>query len=344
VGIRALRLREISSEEYRGWFEQEAPGLADRSPFHHPGWLEAATVGIGFGLRFIGIVNGQDLVAAVPGFLTRRGPFKLFGSPLRGTMTAYLGPVGAVRDVDRRQLVIRCSRFARDRWGVTYTRFAFRDAPAEGRSGLGRGWRESTPRSYRLDLTAGSDALWSRLQSDCRRNIRKAERLGITTVAMTDAQAFYEMLEETLRRHGSVSWQPAGFFRRLMEALPSQELLWTWGALYEDKIIAAGLFLHDDNEVHYLSGASRPEYGSLPTSYLLHWHAIQAGAQAGLNTFHSEASKVRSIDQFKESFRPEPQRRHSLTWTPRLVSRAEKVYKQASRRLRRWKTLRNEPS
>jgi hypothetical protein len=334
----------MSSGEYRRWFEDEARGLADRSPFHHPEWLEAATGGIGFGLRFIGIVQGQDLVAAVPGFLTRRGPFKLFGSPLRGTMTAYLGPVGALEEIGRRELVIRCNRFARDVWGVTYTRFAFRDAPAERPSGLGRGWRESTPRSYRLDLTAGADALWGRLQSDCRRNIRKAERLGITTVPMTDARVFYDMLEETLRRHGSMSWQPAGFFRRIMEALPSQELLWTWGALYEGKIIAAGLFLHDDNEVHYLSGASRPEYGSLPTSYMLHWHAIQTGADAGLSTFHSEASKVRSIDQFKESFRPTPQRRHTLTWTPRLVSRAEKVYMGASRRLRRWKTLRSQAS
>ena len=337
-----LNQREVSSEEYRRWFEAATP--EHRSPFHHPGWLEAATDGVGFGLRFIGIVRGRDLVAVVPGFLTRRGPFKLFGSPLRGTMTAYLGPVGAVGDIDREELVSRCSQFARTRWGVAYTRFAFRDAPAERPSGLGRDWRQSTPRSYRLDLKAGADALWSRLESDCRRNIRKARGLGITTVDMADAQVFYGMLEETLRRHGSLSWQPERFFRRIMESLPRQGLLWSWGAHYEDKIIAAALFLHDENEVHYLSGASRPEYGSLPTSYLLHWHAVETGAHGGLSSFHSEASKIRSIDQFKESFRPSAERRHTLTWSPRIVSKAEKVYMDVSRRLRRWKTLRRQAS
>jgi hypothetical protein len=334
----AQALREISGDEYRRWFESDEPALDHRSPFHHPAWLEAASVGVDFQLRFIGIVRDGELVAAVPGFLTRRGPFRLFGSPLRGTMTSYLGPVGAPGDVDRMELVVQCSRFARVHWGVAYTRFTFRDAPAEGRVNLGPGWRQETPRSYRLDLTAGSDALWARLESDCRRNVRKAGRLGITTVDMNDARLFYDMLEETLRRHGSTSWQPEAFFRLIMEGLPRRDLLWSWGAHYDGKVVAAGLFLHDENEVHYLSGASRHEYGSLPTSYLLHWHAIQTGVSAGLHTFHSEASKVRTIDQFKESFRPRAEQRHTLIWAPRLVRRAEKAYKDASHGVRRWKT------
>ena len=334
----AQTLREISGAEYRRWFDSDGPAPDHRSPFHHPAWLEAASVGIDFQLRFIGIVQSGELVAAVPGFLTRRGPFRLFGSPLRGTMTSYLGPVGALGDVDRTELALQCSRFARARWRVAYTRFSFRDVPAKGRVSLGAGWRQSTPRSYRLDLTKGSDALWARLESDCRRNIRKAGRLGITTVNMNDARLFYGMLEETLQRHGSTSWQPEAFFRMIMEGLLPRDLLWSWGAHYDGKIIAAGLFLHDENEVHYLSGASRPEYGSLPTSYLLHWRAIETGANAGLKTFHSEASQVRSIDQFKESFRPMAERRHTLIWTPRIVRRAEKAYMEASRRMRRWKT------
>jgi hypothetical protein len=257
-------------------------------------------------------------------------------------MTSYLGPVGALGGGDRTELAVQCSRFARTRWRAAYTRFSFRDVPAEGRVSLGSGWRVSTPRSYRLDLTRGSDALWARLESDCRRNIRKAGRLGITTVDMNDAHLFYGMLEETLRRHGSTSWQSDSFFRSVMEALLPRGLLWSWGAHYDGKIIAAGLFLHDENEVHYLSGASRPEYGSLPTSYLLHWQAIETGANAGLKTFHSEASRVRSIDQFKESFRPTAERRHTLIWTPRIVRRAEKAYMDASQRMRRWKTTRRQ--
>jgi hypothetical protein len=88
-----LALREISSEMYGEWFDRHTVELKYRSPFHHPAWLSAASTGIGFALRFIGVFEAGDLVAAMPGFLTRRGPFRLFGSPLRGLMTSYLGPV-----------------------------------------------------------------------------------------------------------------------------------------------------------------------------------------------------------------------------------------------------------
>jgi hypothetical protein len=343
MAVRACR--EISGEMYREWFDRHVFELDYRSPFHNPAWLETASRGIDFQLRFIGVFEGRDLVAAVPGFLTRRGPFRLFGSPLRGLMTSYLGPVvlqGA--EAEAMALVEGCSQFARKRWRVSYTRFSLRDAPVDERPDLGPGWRQETPRSYRLDLTKGVAALWEGLESDCRRNVRKAERLGIATDEMKDAHRFYEMLDGTMRRHGTVSWHPERFFHQLMEGLVPRDLLWSWGACYEGKIVAAGLFLHDDNEAHFLSGASEPEYGSLPTSYLLHWHAIEKAAGTGLKTFHSEASKVRSIDQFKESFRPAQERRHTLIWSPRFVRRAESAFISASGRLRQLRKHLDGPS
>jgi hypothetical protein len=330
-----LALREISSEMYGEWFDRHTVELKYRSPFHHPAWLSAASTGIGFALRFIGVFEAGDLVAAMPGFLTRRGPFRLFGSPLRGLMTSYLGPVILPgTEIDVIALIEACSEFARKRWRVAYTRFSLRDAPAGETPDLGPGWRQEMPRSYRLDLTRGVEPLWAGLESDCRRNVRKAERLGIGTSEMNDPHVFYTMLDRTMRRHGTVSWHPEPFFRQLVDGLTPRDLLWSWSADYDGKIVAAGLFLHDTDEMHFLSGASDPEYGSLPTSYLLHWHAITTAACAGLGSFHSEASKVRSIDQFKESFRPTAERRHTLIWSPSLVRRAESAFISASARFR----------
>ena len=332
-------LKEISGEIYREWFERNVLELKYRSPFHNPAWLDTASRGIGFPLRFIGVFEEADLVAVVPGFLTRRGPFRLFGSPLRGLMTSYLGPVVLPgTDADVIDLIERCSRFARKRWRVAYTRFCLRDAPVEEPPDLGPDWRQETPRSYRLDLTGGVASLWAGLESDCRRNVRKAERLGIATADIKDPHAFYKMLDQTMRRHGTVSWHPEAFFHQLMDGLVPRDLLWSWSANYQGKVVAAGLFLHDDNETHFLSGASDPEYGSLPTSYLLHWHAIEKASCAGLGSFHSEASRVRSIDQFKESFRPTSERRHTLIWSPRFVRRAESGFMSASGLVRRLRT------
>jgi hypothetical protein len=84
-----------------------------------------------------------------------------------------------------------------------------------------------------------------------------------------------------------------------------------------------------------------PEYGNLPTSYLLHWHTIVAGIRAGLKVFNSDASRVRSIDRFKESFRPTLEKRYTLIWAPSYVYRAQKKLIAGYRHLRRFRAWLN---
>lgn len=325
-------LRAISREEYRIWFERHNTALRCRSPFHHPAWLEAVGAGVRFEVVFVGVYQGRELVAVIPGFLTRRGPLALFGSPLRGTMTSYLGPIGlelGERAEELVDLISACSHFARKEWGAVYTRFTLRNAPnapKEHELELGPDWEQQRPGSYRLDLARGEAALWAGLESDCRRNIRKAQRVGIETVPLDDARLFYEILDETLRRHGSASWHSERFFKLILAALIPRDLLWAWGARYEGSIIGAGLFFHDDQEMHFISGASRPEWGSLPTSYSIHWHAIETAARAGIRVFNSDASRISSIDQFKETFRPTLDERYTLIWAPNHVRYAQRVF------------------
>jgi hypothetical protein len=154
---------------------------------------------------------------------------------------------------------------------------------------------------------------------------------------LEDAHLFYQMLDETFRRHGTTSWHPERFFQLLIAGLVPRDLLWARGARYEGHIVAAGLFLHDDQEVHYVSGASFPQFGSMPTSYLLHWSAIETAARNGLRVFNSDASRVRSIDQFKESFRPTLDKRYTLIWSPETVYRAQKIFISAYRNLRQFR-------
>jgi len=337
--MESLKLAVLTKDQYGRWFEGCFKRLRRRSPFHQPAWLDAAGSGVNFDLRFIGIYDGKDLVGALPGFLTRRGPFRLFGSPLRGAMTSYLGPVGSVLDAetDLVDLIKSCCDFACRQWGASYARFTLRDATAGVCSEVGANWEQQRPRSYRLDLSPGASGLWDRLKSDCRRNIRRAQQQGIEIAPLADAHLFFEILQETFRRHGTTSFQSERFFELVLAGLVSRDLLWAWGARYEGKTVAVGLFVHDDQEMHFISGASLPEYGSLPTSYLLHWHAIETAVNAGLRIYNSDASQVRSIDQFKESFRPALDDRYSLIWAPSHVRYALQFFMAAYPRLQRMK-------
>ena len=324
-----LSLEEISFDTYQAWFDENYSSLNNRSPFHHPSWFKCVSKGINFGIYVIGVFSGSDLVATLPGFLTRRGPLKLFGSPLPGAMTSYLGPVGMLDFQNKEylgKLVSEFDLFVRKEINASFFRITMRDASQHYPMDLNSNWEQERPGSYRLDLTPGEEALWKGVKSDCRRNIKRARREQIEIHPMQDAGKFFYILEETLKRHGTTSWHKEPFFEQLISELIPRDLLWAWGASYEGETIAAGLFFHDEREMHFLSGASLPKYGNLPTSYLLHWHAIVTAAEAGLEIYNSEASKVPSIDRFKESFKPNFERRHTLIWSPGYARLAKKVY------------------
>jgi hypothetical protein len=334
-------LREIRAGDYTAWFEGNRASLAGRSPFHEPAWLEAASRGVGFRLGFIGAYEGRELTAVVPGFLARRGPFRLFGSPLRGTMTSYLGPIalgqGLGGDAER-ELIVRSADFARRRWSARYARFTVRNAPAAAASPPGPRWHQQRPPSYRLELGPGEDAVFAACKSSCRRNVRKAARAGVEIVPFADPGGFHRLLQDTFRRHASSSWHTPRFFESIVGELAPRDLLWCWGARYQDAIIAAGLFLHDDHEVHFLSGASAAAHGNLPTSYLLHWHAISHAIRDGIGVFNTEASGIRSIDEFKETFNPELERRGTLMRAPKPLWTAQKAFLRWNKGVRRLRS------
>lgn len=330
-------VRTIDAVTYRSWYESNRDQLLDRGPFHEPSWLDAAARGTGFRLRFAGVYEGPELTAVVPGFIAPRGPVRMFGSPLRGTMTSYLGATSLDArwtGVGHRELTERVADHARRRWHVVLARTTVRNAPDARVPMPGPRWHEQRPGSYRLDLTIGEDALFANLKSSCRRNVRKAGREGVEMVPLDDHRVFFHVLEDTFRRHGSKSWQRERYFASLMEELGPLGMAEMWGARYEDEIIAAGLFFHDERELHFIAGGSLAEHGSLPTSYLMHWHAIERAARAGLQVFNSEASKIASIDQFKETFNPVLERRNTLIWARQPIRLAESSLRRWNRRAR----------
>jgi len=339
--VKNLRLEEISFDNYQAWFEHNYQSLNNRSPFHHPAWFDCVSRGINFNIFIIGIFEGQELIAALPGFQTNRGPMKLFGSPLPGAMTSYLGPVGLLdfQEKDKlSELISELNQFVRIQLNVSFLRITMRDASQHYPMDMTSNWEQERPRSYRLNLTPGEEALWKGVKSDCRRNIKRARREQIEIRPLQDAGMFFYILEETLKRHGTTSWHKERFFQLLISELIPRDLLWAWGAHYQGETIAAGLFFHDEHEMHFLSGASLPNYGNLPTSYLLHWHAIMTATEAGLKIYNSEASRIPSIDRFKESFRPNLERRHTLIWSPNYARIAKKVYVYSSST---WRSLRS---
>lgn len=347
-GVRArLGLEVLPLASYAAWYHQRAGRWPGQSPYHHPSWLEAVAAGSSHQIAIIGFRDGPHLVGAMPGFLTHRGPLRLYGSPLRGTMTAYLGPIGDL-PMDQpnaaADLIEATGHFIRRTWLVQYAEITLPTAPVDYMT-LGAGWRSDSTGSYVVDLRPGREAVWANLKARCRRNIRKAERLGLRIVPLTDTALYYRMLVDTYRRRETVPTFSERFYQSILERLVPLDLLWAWGVEYQGTIIAAGLFLHDEDQIHYLSGASLSEYRTIPASYLLHWQAMTSAMAAGLSAYDFVGRGIPSIDQFKEAFNPAPTDYWSVNWASRPAHLAKQAFLKALPHLRRIQLrLRNGPS
>ena len=320
-----LCLRVAQPDEYRAWFVAERAALQRRSPFHEPEWLETMDRASRGRLAIIGVYRAGRLVGAVPGYLARRGPFRLFGSPLRKTLTTYLGPV-VLPGVDVRQVLDSGEEFARREWGVDYTEVTLRDPPA---AALDPGWRPIFRGTYCLDLTQGEARLWAGLKSRCRGAIRKSEKLGLQVVPLLDAALHAEILRQTFARRGMRAPYSERFLASVLH-LAAAGLVSGWGAKYEDRIIANGLVLHDDREAHFLSGGTLSQYQGISGQTPLLWHAITSGAKSGRQVFDFAGRGVQGIDEFKEAFGPLAVDYWSASRAPRHIRLAERLAARSS--------------
>jgi Acetyltransferase (GNAT) domain len=333
--VTACRVAAIPTEQYETWFAQHRGTLLGRGPFHDPAWLRAVAHGARYRLACVGCFADGELVAAVPGFLGRRGPFRLFGSPLGGTLTSILGPV-AVGDRSCKILaeaILACSDFAHKVWGVSYSEFRTRHRLVEPPMIDLSEWTERPRASCAIDLTRGEAGLWAAIRSDCRRMLRKSERCGIEIVPYQGtAEEYRRMLAETLGRSGpeataSATFYGVSFFQALFEQLGPSGPLWAFVARYQGRTISIVLLVHDDQEAHYISGASLSSYRHLPTSYLLHWQAMLTAMRAGLRVYDfGSAPGPPGSAAFKESFAPEAIEYTRLSRASRLVRGAKAAY------------------
>jgi lipid II:glycine glycyltransferase (peptidoglycan interpeptide bridge formation enzyme) len=156
-----------------------------------------------------------------------------------------------------------------------------------------------------------------------RRSIRQAQRAGVTVVPFDNPAAYCRMHEETFARHGRAAPHPRRFFQAIFDRLTAHDIAWMAAARYEDVVVSAGIFLHDDQETLYVSGASSSDRRPLSAGHLLHWHIIQQAASQGHAWYDLVGRGVPSIDHFKESFNPDIVAYCSVSWATRPLRLAE---------------------
>jgi hypothetical protein len=137
-----------------------------------------------------------------------------------------------------------------------------------------------------LDLSQGDTKLFKNLRDSTRRNIKKAEKEGVTVQFETTLEAlrdFYRLNCLTRREHG-LPPQPWQFFAHLHEEILSKGIGTVALARFGGNAVAANVYLHANGEAIYKYGASDKAWQNLRAANLVMWEAIKRYAGQGVRS------------------------------------------------------------
>ncbi|MBW2661165.1 MAG: peptidoglycan bridge formation glycyltransferase FemA/FemB family protein [Deltaproteobacteria bacterium] len=159
---------------------------------------------------------------------------------------------------------------------------------------------------HTLDLTQGSDKVFSKFRCSTRRNIKKAIKEGVEAEIFNSIEAlreFYRLNCMTRKRHG-LPPQPFYFFKKLFEHMISKNQGFIVLCSHGGENIAGAVFLHFCKKAVYKYGASDVAHQNLRANNLVMWKAIEWYSQNNFETFCFGRTEIdnKGLLQFKSGW------------------------------------------
>ena len=288
AGESAVRVREAAGAELEAW-DRLVAAFPGHRVVHTRAWI-ASLEDAGFG-RPLYLVCERDerVVACFPGLLSSVGPLRLFGSPMPGWQSSSMGPAFDPDRVSTEAIFSAVMPYLRERWGVHHVEVLHDRLDGAAMTALG--FRGEPVATYRGPLVPGDpDATFKRMGSNARRNVRRAERLGLTARFETDdafADEHFAQLREVYAHGGYVI--PFGpervraCFRRLRDA---GRLVAIAMYLPDGRTnIASGMFTVEGGELLLWTWAHRVAYRWYRATELMTWTVMREAVARGCRTF-----------------------------------------------------------
>ena len=140
--------------------------------------------------------------------------------------------------------------------------------------------------THELDLMPGEGIVFSRFRPNVQRNIRKAEREGISVApdsTPAGVREFYRLNCMTRREHG-LPPQPVRFFENLRSDVMEKGFGTLFLARHKGNAVAGAVFLHFAGKAIYKYGASDRRYQELRPNNLVFREGIRDLCGKGVRT------------------------------------------------------------
>jgi hypothetical protein len=278
-------LEPLTEEQCTRWDEVVAPYDGTRV-FHRTPWLDYLAASRGIDVRRWAIKSRDTLVGYFCAGLVRKGPFLILGSPLKGWGTNCMGPIVG-RDFDQADFLRALDELAR-RQGIAMTELEGPALAADELQASGyepvRGW------TYLVQLTPDNpDLMWRAMDSTARNRVRKAIKAGLTVEDTDDssvADEFYDQYAALGKQKGFAPPYPLDYPRLLVRHLKKADLLFALRVRdVTGRVLATGLFPHDEHAAYFWGGASWHDGRDLCPNEFLHWSLMRLAAARGLQRY-----------------------------------------------------------
>lgn len=260
----------LDPTNYTGWDDLLLTSK-DYSFFHCSSWAKVLSESYGYTPFYFTLIEGGKLKVLVPvmevnSFISGKRAISL-------PFSDYCEPIinGDISPVD---LFFEIIKFAKRR---KWRYIEFRG----GRSFFNH-FNLSNTSSYnylthKIDLKIGLDSLFKNFKASNRRNIKKAENLGLRVHFSTSWESmedFCYLNSITRKRHGLPS-QPKIFFKNFYEKIIIKNKGIISLAFYNGNPLASYIFCLFGKKAIYKYGASDLRYQSLRANNLLMWESIK---------------------------------------------------------------------
>jgi len=282
-----VSIREASADERDEW-DRLVTRFDGYRLFHKRAWLESLEACFRGKALYLVCEKEGKVVGCWPGLLVDFFCFRLFASPMAGWQTLSMGPLFD-ESISGSELVAAAIPVLERRYRVQYIELISSLLDDQGMRDLGF---EGVPiPRYVAELMPGQeDEVFKRLKSNARRNIRRANRLGLE-VRFEEDESFvaetYDQIRETFLRGGHTV--PFGiervraYFRHLKA---SQNLLAVSVYLPQGgENIATGLFAMEGRELYLWQWAHRKEYRWYRPTELMTWTVMRKAMEANCSSF-----------------------------------------------------------
>src|SRR5688572_17867347 len=325
----SMRVREASAAELTRW-DDIVRGFPNYRLPHTRAWIEALAACDRGRPLYLVLEDDQGILGCLPGLLTTVGRWTLFGSPLAGWQTVSLGPAFDPARFDTAAFAAAIVPYLEREHGVDHIELLHLGLDAGAMRAAG--FEPEVAPTFRAPLYPGDEArTLKQLKMSARRNIKRAQRLGLIT-RFEDDEAFvdehYAQLREVYARGGFAvpfsKQRVLEFFRRLKA---SGNLLAISVYLPGGRVcIATGIFFIEGRELLLWMWAHHQHYRWYRPTELMTWTVMQRAIQLGCTTFD-----LMGRGDFKAKFGAELDQ-SKVRWLrarPRWLMRARKVAKTA---------------